>query len=87
MYAPVAFVMAAILATFSAFSYAELSSRYPLSAGAALYVQQAFGKVRLSRLTGFLIFFSGLISAGVLANGFAGYVSVFVDLPLWMPAL
>ncbi|USN55053.1 MAG: hypothetical protein H6765_00055 [Candidatus Peribacteria bacterium] len=84
MFTPLAFVLAAVLATFSALSYAELSSRYPQSAGAALYVNKAFGSINLSRFAGILIFFSGLISAGVLANGFAGYLGVFVDIPLWI---
>ena len=35
MAAPFAFIIAALLATFSALSYAELSARYPLSAGEA----------------------------------------------------
>ena len=43
MYAPVSFIIAATIAGFTAFSYAELSSRLPRSAGEALYVQQAFG--------------------------------------------
>jgi len=49
MLTPLSFVFAALLAVFSAFTYAELSSRYPESAGAALYVQKAFGSVMLSR--------------------------------------
>ena len=42
MYAPFAFLLAAIVAGFTAFAYAELSARYPLSAGEAVYVKQAF---------------------------------------------
>lgn len=44
MQMPLAFVMAAVIALFSALSFAELSSRYPSSAGVARYVSRAFGR-------------------------------------------
>ena len=37
--APLSFVLAALLAGLTAFSYAELSARFPLSAGEAVYVE------------------------------------------------
>lgn len=88
MLTPFAFIIAAILAVFSAFSYAELSSRYPRSAWAALYVFEWFKSVWLSRIVGFLVFMSWLISAWVLANGFGAYFTVFVpDVAQRVPAL
>jgi amino acid transporter len=36
IYAPVSFLLAAVLAGFSAFAFAELSARYPQSAGEAV---------------------------------------------------
>ena len=36
-YAPMAFIVASVIAALSAFSYAELSARYPVSAGAVSY--------------------------------------------------
>ena len=41
-YAPASFFIAALLAGFTAISFAELCGRYPRAAGAALYVKQAF---------------------------------------------
>ncbi|MGB5442675.1 MAG: amino acid permease, partial [Gammaproteobacteria bacterium] len=41
-YAPLSFLLASILAGLTAFTYAELSSRYPLSAGEAVYIQAGF---------------------------------------------
>lgn len=88
MYAPISFLIASLLAIFSALSYAELSSRFPQAAWAALYVQRSFGKVWLCRLTWGLIFLSWLISAWVMANGFAAYFSEFFgQVPLWWSAL
>ncbi|MGR9073659.1 MAG: APC family permease, partial [Gammaproteobacteria bacterium] len=43
MHTPLAFLLALILAGFSALSYAELSTRYPLSAGEAVYIHRALG--------------------------------------------
>ena len=42
LYAPASFLLAALIATFTAFTYAELSSRFPRSAGEAYYTQRAF---------------------------------------------
>ncbi len=81
MYAPLAFVLAAIAAGLSAFTYMELCSRYPLAGGAAIYTQQGFGRRWLSMLVGWLIVVSGLVSAATITRGFAGYFRVFVDAP------
>jgi basic amino acid/polyamine antiporter, APA family len=37
-----AFMVAFVLAVFTAFAYAELVSKYPKAAGAALYAHKAF---------------------------------------------
>jgi amino acid transporter len=81
MYAPLAFLLAGTVAAFSAFSFAELSSRMPLSAGEAVYVQEAIGLRWLSTLVGLMIVFTGLVSAAAITNGFVGYLNVFVVLP------
>ncbi len=81
MYAPVAFLAAAIVAAFTAFTYAELAARHPLSGAEAVYVQEGLGRRELSTLVGYLIVFSGLVSSATLARGFVGYLGVFSDLP------
>ena len=81
MFTPVAFATAALLASFSALSYAELSSRFPESSGAANYVYRGFSWKRLSLLVGLAIAFSGIVSGGILVQSFAGYFRVFIDLP------
>ncbi len=84
VHAPLAFAIASLLAGFSAFSYAELSARYPLSAGEAVYIQRAFGKAWLAMTVGFLIVFIGMVSTATLVNGFVGYMQVFVQWPSWL---
>ena len=81
LYTPLAFLVASIVAGFSAFTYSELSARYPLSAGEAIYIQQGFGLVALSRAAGLLIALAGMVSAATIARGFYGYFDLFFHLP------
>lgn len=74
MAAPLAFLVAALLAALSALSYAELTSRHPLSAGEAIFIQEGFHLKVLSVLAGLLIVISGMVSTGTMAHGFAGYL-------------
>ncbi|MBI1395947.1 MAG: amino acid permease [Betaproteobacteria bacterium] len=83
MLAPVAFLVAATVAMLSAFSYAELSSRFPFSAGEAVYVDRGLGWRPLSVLVGLLIVSSGIVSSAAIARGFVGYLHVFVPVPSW----
>ncbi len=79
-FAPVSFLVAALLASFTAISFAELSSRFPRAAGASLYVKQAFTFQQLSTLVGLLVITAGLVSASALVNGFVGYLNQFIGL-------
>ncbi len=80
LYAPLAFIVAAVLAGLSGYSYAALSSRYPQSAGEAVYVQAAFSKQFLSTVVGWMVILTGVVSAATIANGFVGYLNQFVDI-------
>ena len=81
MYAPVAFLVASVVAGFSAFSYSEMSARYPLSAGEAVYIEEGFHLKNLSRLTGLLIAMAGMVSAATISRGFYGYFYTFFQAP------
>lgn len=72
---PVAFLIASIIACFSAFSFAELSSRFPLSAGEAVYVDRAFGVRAFSIIIGLIMVCVGIIASATLARGFVGYLN------------
>ncbi len=77
-----AFLGALVLALFTAASYAELVTKYPRAAGAALYVNRAFKRPFLTFLVAFAVMCSGLTSAATLATAFGGdYLSEFVTLP------
>jgi amino acid transporter len=81
IYIPLAFFVASVVAAFSALTYSELSARYPLSAGEAVYIDEGFHLPALSRLTGLLIAFAGMVSAATIARGFYGYFDIFIALP------
>lgn len=76
-----AFLTAGLVATFTAFSYCELVSRFPRAAGEALYVEKGFGLSWLSQLVGWMVVLTGIVSAATIANGFTGYLAVFWSLP------
>ena len=78
MVTPFAFAVSAILAGFTACSYAELGARIPRSAGAVVYVKSGLNQDWLSTIVGWLVIASGVISAASILNGFVGYLDVFV---------
>lgn len=75
-----AFLIASAVAALSAFSYMELSSRFPVSAGAAVYVHHAYKKRVLSTFVGLLMVLSALVSSAALARGFAGYFNEIISI-------
>ena len=79
-YTPFSFLLASLLAAFSAFSYAELASRFPRSAGEAIYIEEGFGIKKFSIAVGLMIVSVGIISVATLAHGFAGYLNVFFEI-------
>jgi amino acid transporter len=81
MHAPLAFLFAALIALFSAFSFAELGARFPRAGGEAVYVREGFGRVGPSVVVGILVVMAGLISAATVSVGFAGYLGELVAIP------
>lgn len=77
-FAPFSFLLAAIVASFSALSYAELSARYPVSAGEAVYLYEGFQLRWLSISVGLLIVAAGVMSSAAIVHGFVGYFKVIV---------
>jgi APA family basic amino acid/polyamine antiporter len=76
------FLAAGILAAFTATAYAELVTKYPQAAGAALYAHKAFKRPFVTFLVAFAVMCSGVASAATLATAFGGdYLSEFVTLP------
>jgi APA family basic amino acid/polyamine antiporter len=74
---PLAFLLAAVIASLTGACYAELCSRFPHAAGAVLYIDKAFGKATLSQTTGVLVLLTGIVSAATISRGFVGYLDIY----------
>jgi basic amino acid/polyamine antiporter, APA family len=82
------FLVAMIVAAFTALSYAELGSRLPQSGGVAYFVHRAFRLNWLSVLVGWLMFCTCLVSMATLSKSFAGYLNAFAPaIPAWLIVL
>jgi amino acid transporter len=82
------FLVAILLATLTAGSYAELVTKYPRAGGAALYAKNAFRSPLVAFLIAFAVVASGVTSASALSRAFGGdYLSEFVAVPTVVAAL
>jgi len=77
----ITFLLAAVAAILTAMSYAELTSRFPVNAGAAAYVARAFGGKLLPTLAGVFVLGSGLVSAATVTVAFSGYLKELLPVP------
>jgi amino acid transporter len=84
-----AFVVALALALLTAVAYAELVTKYPKAAGAALYANKAFRRPIVTFLVAFAVMSSGISSAATLSRAFGGdYLSTLVgDVPTVLVAV
>ena len=82
MHAPFSFVLAALVMAPSAASFAELGSRMPLSAGEATYVRAGFKSDVLALIVGCSSSAAAVISAATVSRGSAGYIQLFIGLPV-----
>ncbi len=83
-----AFLLALVLAIFTAFAYAELVTKYPRAGGAATYSHRAFKTPFVSFMVAFAVMLSGITSASALSIAFGGdYLSQFITVPRILTAL
>lgn len=80
----IAFAVGITVAAITGSAYAELATKYPRAAGAALYVNKAFGNKVLTFLVTISFLSASFAAAGSLASGFATY---FAELFPGPPAL
>jgi amino acid transporter len=79
-----AFALGVTVAAITGSAYAELVTKYPQAAGAALYVKKAFGSRALTFLVTVAFLAASFAATGSLATGFASYFATVWDGP---PAL
>ena len=82
MYAPVSLLLTGALALIVCFAFAELSSRFPVSAGESRYVAEGFNLRWLAILTGWLVILTGVVSAAALAVATIGFLQELFAVPL-----
>jgi basic amino acid/polyamine antiporter, APA family len=81
VWAPLAFLLAGVIAAPTALSYAEFSTRIPEAAGEAAYVAKGFAAPWLAVLVGLVIVLAGTVSAAAVLRGGAGYLTAISALP------
>jgi basic amino acid/polyamine antiporter, APA family len=79
------FLIAAVIAAVTAFSYAELTHRYPKDAAESVYIIKAFKNKQFAFFIGIITLFTGVFAAATVAWGFASYFKFFVAIdPLFV---
>ena len=87
---PLAFLAAAVVTAFSAYSYVKMSNAYPSAGGIAMFLQKAYGRGTVTAAGGLLMYFSMVINESLVARTFGTYtIQLFdVDPGSWIvPAL
>ena len=82
--APLAFMLAGLVAAATGLCYAEFAGRFPEAAGAAAYVRHGFGSDRLSLATGLALALAIVVATASIASGAAQYLGLLLPLPPWM---
>lgn len=81
IWAPVAFLLAGLIAAPTALSFSEFSTRIPEAAGEAAYVGKGLNSQVLAVIVGLAIVAAGTVSAAAVLRGGVGYLTVVVDVP------
>lgn len=73
------FLIAGLVACFTALTYAALASTFPVSAGAAIYTERAFQSKKWSTVVGLVMALTAIVSASALLNGFNNYFQSLLE--------
>ncbi|MBL3827444.1 MULTISPECIES: APC family permease, partial [unclassified Marinobacter] len=70
---PLAFLAAAVIVSFSAYSYIKISNTYPSAGGIGMYLHKAYGNRLPTAFNALLMYFSMVIAQSFLARTFGSY--------------
>ncbi len=70
---PLAFLAAAVIVAFSAYSYIKISNAWPSAGGIGMYLQKAYGNRLSTAFNALLMYFSMVIAQSFLARTFGSY--------------
>ena len=76
---PLAFLAAAIISGFSAYSYIKMSNAYPSAGGIAMYLKKAYGRSTMTGACALLMAFSMIINESLVARTFGTYTLQLFD--------
>lgn len=76
---PLAFLAAAIITGFSAYSYVKMSNTYPSAGGIAMFLEKAYGKSMMTGACALLMYFSMVVNESLVARTFGTYVLQLFD--------
>jgi amino acid transporter len=77
---PLAFLAAAVVTAFSAYSYVKMSNAYPSAGGIAMFLQKAYGRGTVTAAGGLLMYFSMVINESLVARTFGTYTIQLFDI-------
>ncbi|MCJ7488659.1 MAG: APC family permease [Thermoplasmata archaeon] len=87
---PIAFIVAAVISSFSAYSYIKVASAYPSAGGIAMILKKAYGKTTVTGAAALLMALSMIINESLVARTFGTYtLQLFPSDPagIWVPVL
>lgn len=76
---PLAFLLAGVIAGFSAYSYVKMSNAYPSAGGIAMFLEKAYGKGTMTAACALLMYFSMVINESLVARTFGTYTLQLFD--------
>ncbi len=83
----ISFAFASIAAMITALSYAELTSAFPKAGAEYQFIKAAIPKWRLiAFMAGFLISLNAAATCAAVSLAFAGYLNVFITIPVFLAA-
>jgi len=76
---PLAFLLAAVISGFSAYSYIKMSQAWPSAGGIAMFLEKAYGKTVMTGACALLMYFSMVINESLVARTFGTYTLQLFD--------
>lgn len=70
---PLAFLLAAIISGFSAYSYVKMANAWPSAGGIAMFLEKSYGPGTTTAVCALLMYFSMVINESLVARTFATY--------------
>ncbi len=70
---PLAFLVAAIISGFSAYSYVKMANAWPSAGGIAMFLEKSYGQGMMTAVCALFMYFSMVINESLVARTFATY--------------